>query len=456
MKNILSHTLVVVLASAPLLAHAQSEEPSTPTPAPGKPYAPAAPTSDLEAKVARLDGEVKALRAELAEKETAAALAKETELLESERRLRIYGFADIGLQRVIQHDDSFSQATYSTPLSFYLGRLNLYFDSRPAQDFRFLAETRFSLYPRGGTTMADATPISTTIYDSSSPNPWANVSWGSIILERAHLDYTRYQLLSVRVGYFLTPFGIYNVDHGSPTLISMALPAYLTLDWIPQRQLGIQVYGSYPVERWELGYAATVGNGQSLNEIRDIGDSKALGGRLFARRQGKLRLQLGASALYRPYRTQSMGWDSTFTTFRVTRDVERDDLTLGLDQSLDYGGLRIRNEMVFYKTKYTPGKRDAGMFGETPNTRQINTFTLVSYRLFDVEPYLQFNYFHSSPDSFYTNCYVPGAGFNIYLRPNVILKAQWIYIRFQKNDDPLKTAENSSPHIFNGLLVWAF
>jgi hypothetical protein len=401
---------------------------------------------------------MKSLRSELAERELEATVARETELAQNERRIRIYGFGDFGLQRIMERDDSLMRTTFPRPLSFYLGRLNLYFDARPDPDFRFLVETRFSLYPHGSSSSAfTSTQVdytSTTVLDSASANPWAPVSWGSILLERAVLDYTRYQLFSVRAGLFLTPFGIYNVDHGSPTLISPMMPIYITLNWIPQRQAGIQIFGSYPVDRWELGYAATVANGQT-DGIRDLGDGKAYGGRLFARRQGGLQLLFGASGLYRPYRRDSVQSGMTYTSTRV---VERNDITLGIDQSLDYAGLRVRNELVYLKGTYTPGKRESAFPGmdypKYPNMRQYNWYIIVAYRIWELEPYVSSDYFHCSPSSMWTKVWQPGAGINIYFRPNVMLKASWINVRFYKDNTPDYWKLNA--HMFNGLLVWAF
>ena len=179
----------------------------------------------------------------------------------------MYGLADFGIMRTITPKDAMVASEFTTPLTFYLGRLNLYYDARPDPDFRFLAETRLTLYPNGASAGVSSTgqviQTSTAVGDISSPNASATVTWGSIILERAVLDWTRYPLFSVRAGLFLTPFGIYNVDHGSPTLISMTLPSYLSQNWIPARQLGVQIFGSYPIAPWELGYALTVSNGAS-------------------------------------------------------------------------------------------------------------------------------------------------------------------------------------------------
>jgi hypothetical protein len=354
---------------------------------------------------------------------------------------------------------------FTTPLTFYLGHLNLYFDSHPAQDFRFLAETRFTLYPNGTragvSSSGQVLYTSTAVGDVASPNASDTVAWGGVILERAALDWTRYAWLSVRVGLFLTPFGVYNVDHGTPTLITSSVPVYISQGWIPVRQMGVQIFGSVPHERWELGYAVTVSNGKS-DQVLDVDNSKAYGGRAFAKRQGALSLLLGASALYQPYRkdVEQFGLDASGAyTYTSTRVVDRTMLTLGLDQSLDYAGLRIRNELVYFQTEYAPGKRDMpsqARGGYAPNSRQYNWALVVAYRRGLLEPYLRSDAFWTLPLAQKEYIWAPGAGLNVYLRPNVIVKTAWTNPRFVRQDDPQKLAARQNFHTFAALVAWAF
>lgn len=458
MRLIPSSTIAALLAFAPLHAHAQDEPAAPPTATPPPVVTPA--VDPVQAQLDALKSEIKKLRAEQSEREVENGLAHERELTEGERKVRIYGFGDFGASRAVVPKDSIWQQTFPRPLSFYLGRLNLYFDAKPDPDFRVLIETRFSFYPHGTVSGYSSTGqtqyTSTLASDYSSSNPWAQVNWGSIILERAVVDWTRYQLFSVRTGVFLTPFGIYNVDHGSPTIISVTLPTYLTLGWVPARQIGVQLFGSLPVDRWELGYAATLANGQNPDGVRDVGDSKALGGRLFVRRLGKLGLLLGASGLYRPYRRDASGFvfdPSGAMAYQATRTVENRQLTLGLDQSIDYAGLRIRNELVYYSTQYTAGKRDnfMGAPGLTPDTRQLNWSLLVAYRHQMLEPYALLDYFYCSPAFGWSKVWQPGVGVNIHLSSNLMLKTSWLHVRFYQDAQPTQKI-----HVFNGLLVVAF
>jgi hypothetical protein len=464
--------LALLLPLPPLVAHAQDEAAAA-APAADQPADQPAPPAltveslraELQAMQARHAQQAQELRAELTRREEQAALEHERESMQRERLLRIYGFADTGMLYTVPPEDALLASQFTLPLSFYFGHLNLYYDSHPAPDFRFLAETRLSLYPHGASAVGNTGQVlrtSTTVSDISSPNPSAQVNWGGIILERAVLDWTRYPFFSVRAGLFLTPFGVYNVDHGTPTLIAASLPIYIGQNWIPERQLGLEVFGSHPVERWELGYNATVSNGRT-DGILDVGDSKAFGGRLFARRQGELRLLLGASALYQPYRRnlEQFGMDASGNlTYTSTRVVEKTMLTLGNDISVDFRGLRVRNEIVFFQARYTPGKRDApaqAQGGLDPDSRQYNWSLIVAYRIWDLEPYVRLEFFYCSPTQAIAQTVLsPGLGMNLYLRPTVILKANWTNPHFYRDNDPQNLAARQNFNEFIGILTWAF
>jgi hypothetical protein len=74
-----------------------------------------------------------------------------------------------------------------------------------------------------------------------------------------------------------------------------------------------------------------------------------------------------------------------------------------------------------------------------------------------VEPYLHGEFFRTSPTVYLGNgAWIPGAGFNLYLRSSVILKGSWTYVRFFADDDPQDLASRQNFHTFNLLLTWAF
>jgi hypothetical protein len=344
--------------------------------------------------------------------------------------------------------------------------MNLYLDSQPDPDFRFLAETRFTLYPSGnlsGTTnTGEVIRTSTAVADTSSPNPAGTTRWGGVIIERVTLDWKRYELFSVRVGLFLTPFGIYNVDHGTPTLISVMPPAYLTWGWIPERQLGVQLFGSHFIDNWELSYAATVANARSDGAL-DIADSKGFGGRLVAKRRGDLRLQLGVSGIYQPYRQdrEQFGMDANgWLTYQRTRVVESADVSLGADLSLDYQGLRIRGEFLYFERDYASGKRDPALMAPgayAPDLRGYDWFLTIAHRWWKLEPFVHSELFLYAPggDQGRGACFGI-LGLNVYLRSTVILKGSWALVRFFDSGVAGTSPTPGDLQSWQLLLTWAF
>src|SRR5262249_15214823 len=116
--------------------------------------------------------------------------------------------------------------------------------------------------------------------------------------ERAQIEHTMTDLFNLRVGYFLTPYGIWNVDHGMPTLISLVLPSFQVEEALPAHQLGVQAYGLTAVGDTELGSEAYVTNGRAPF-LEDPTDGKAFGARGHVAFNGeKSTLKLGISGYF--------------------------------------------------------------------------------------------------------------------------------------------------------------
>jgi hypothetical protein len=452
-----------------------AQEPAVPAkadgPAPANQDAAPTPTLEsLQADVQKLKAQhqedLRQLREEQAQREADALVDFQQTAAERERLLRIYGFADIGAKHISKSGNAYYDAQMPSPFTFFLGRLNLYFDSQPDPDFRFLAETRFTLYPNGNlgvnSNTGEVIRTSTATSDTSGPNPYASVKWGGVILERVTLDWKRYDFFSVRVGMFLSPFGIYNVDHGTPTLISLLQPNYISAAWIPERQLGVQIFGSAFIDNWELGYAATAANGRSDGNF-DIDDSKGFGGRLLVKRKGELRLQLGASGIYQPYRRDheqfGLGADGQ-PTYQQTRVVDAKYLTVGADLSLDYRGLRIRSEFIYHKRDYSSGKHEPSLMtpgAYAPDLRGSDLFLVIAHRWWKLEPFVHSELFLIAPiNTENPKTFVGVLGLNLYLRSNVILKGSWAAVRFLRGGAAEGTPIPGSMQSWDLLLTWAF
>jgi len=280
-------------------------------------------------------------------------------------------------------------------------------------------EERSLAQPTGGDYVRD----NTSLQDFTSPSVRATERLGSIIIERAQIEYSASDAFKVTSGYFFTPWGIWNVDHGTPTLISLLLPSFIADDYLPRRQLGVQASGSFYTSNWELGYHAYVGNNRTPSQV-DFRDDKSFGGRLFASSTGSaVKTKLGVSGYY--------GHSSDITKKVVsaipylaetTETVSAREWMLGADASLDAGPFRLRTEGFLRRIDYEDGKRD----GFTPNNYYTDAYVITAYQLpfLGMEPYFYGEIMHW-PSALGDTAIIPSVGVNFHFNPAVQLKAQY-------------------------------
>jgi hypothetical protein len=431
--------------------------------------------------IARQQEELDALRASVSS-EGASSEEDDAELeailadVESEQAevetpdpVRIYGFFDVGLQRTwgTSETDVLSASAEST---FVLGNLNVYFDLRPVESWRALVEVRFTNLPHGYETAIE-TPISsyerinTTIVDSSSPGGgFATRRVGAIMMERAHIDWEADERFVLRAGLILTPYGIWNVDHGTPTLISLTFPVFQIVDVWPRQQLGIEALGVFHLLPWEIGYHAWVSNGRTATLV-DLTDDKAVGGRLFVRTRRPFPLTIGVSGFFGSQEDQK----------KVVTDsdplvVERETLWsyeeqgLAADLSLDVGAFRLRAEVVFRQIFYGEGQRaprfdfgPAVLLGDAADRRELGAYLLLAYKLpwLGLEPFL-FVDFTKWPTPLGDALIIPSIGLNIHFTEATLLKIQYSHARFFDLHEHDTNALGGYVHFVAGRLVMAF
>ncbi len=194
------------------------------------------------------------------------------------RPLRVYGFMEAGFQKVMPKSRSFiGSVGQSNASTFLVGNINLFFDLQPSEDWRGLLELRFTNAPHGeersfASTVSDYERVDSTVLDSTSPNARNELVAGSTVIERAWIQWQAHDELRVRAGSWFTPWGIWNVDHGSPTLISLLLPDFQVTEYFPRSQVGVQASGSLFIQPWELGYHAYISNGRMVGQL-DLDES---------------------------------------------------------------------------------------------------------------------------------------------------------------------------------------
>ncbi|MEY4580448.1 MAG: hypothetical protein RL701_5151, partial [Pseudomonadota bacterium] len=230
---------------------------------------------DIKADLAALRAEINAFKAKQEEAEAAALLTQGEDSSATSAAapdmLRVYGFMDFGIDKFFfsSQDDGLALLRPTPATTFVFGNLNLYFDATPVEHLRTMLEVRLTVAPHGedislgpplGTSYER---IDSTAFDFSSPSAQSQLRLGGLFIERAWSEYSFDELFKVQWGLFLNPFGIWNLDHGSPTLISLMLPTFISAQMVPTRLLGVHVHGSKFFGNSELGYALHISNGRS-------------------------------------------------------------------------------------------------------------------------------------------------------------------------------------------------
>ncbi len=423
------------------------------------------PLAALKLQVEQLRQDLEAQRALVD-----ASLAAQIEATK-EPTLRFYGFIDAGLQKYFLSDDAATNFVIPTKApTFVLGNLNLYLDAQPTESWSALAEIRFTNHPNlSNAACSPPVPCNlrrTNTRDITNPSGgWGEINWGSTIIERAYIQWRLGDGLTLRLGSFLTPFGIWNIDHGTPTLISLMVPQFENFEFFPVRQIGIEALGSFHRGAWELGYFAYVSNGRTLGQLDPTAD-KMLGARLFMRRALPHRLTLGVSGLTGRYSNEApifVGKSLVDYTFERREEVAYRETSVGADLSLDVGALRLRSELVYKIYRGETGKREPAFdrpYLAIPDHDETAFYVLGAYRLpwWGLEPFLYFEVYRF-PTPLSDGQLMPSVGLNIHFTTTVQLKTQYQYFRFVNFDDLFSdeaALRNQDTHILACRLVIAF
>jgi hypothetical protein len=329
---------------------------------------------------------------------------------DTQRKLDLYGFADFTYQRLLIDKDNVWNRTYPSVNSFAVGNFNLYLSSNLGDSWRALAEVRFMYLPNG-TTKPDGAGNSvrtdTTVLDYAGfEEP---IRWGGIRIARIYVEHEFNGLLKLQVGQFLTPYGIWNVDHGSPTIIGIKKPFVVANQLFPEQQVGLQLYGSYFFDPVEVGYHLTLSNGRGPVEYQDFDEDKAFGGRLYLKTDAFGSLTVGASVYRGGYYDRSAKFvvrkDGTEVDQEFTTISKYQELSLGADLKWEYKSWLLQGEAIMNEANFDQGGRPRSTVlrppqGFQPDYRRWGAYGLVGYRLpvVPLMPYVIVQHAYS-PDS---------------------------------------------------------
>jgi hypothetical protein len=355
-------------------------------------------------------------------------------------KLEIYGFADVSYFHPLGRKENIVRQYVSQNPTFFVGHLNLYLSSTLSENWRSLAEVRFVYSPTGDEDKqgTDGTfPVTdTTVTDYAELQ--RTFQWGAIEILRVWLEYQAFDFLSIRAGQWLTPYGYWNDDHGSPTIIAVHKPFPISDLMFPEHQTGLMAHGKYFIDSTAIGYAATLSNGRGLfTTTRDLDDNKAIGGRLYVDTSALGNLTVGVSAYRgrytastRRYRVNTDGPTPVAELYRVADSVY-DELSLGADARWLWKDLHLQCEVMSNEAAYDDDARPRVLgFDPQPtfaaDYRRIGAYVLAGYRT----PWLGLMPYAMWEHSTYTNSDMAPpttiwtTGVNARPTPNVVLKAE--------------------------------
>jgi hypothetical protein len=422
-------------SAPPQTAPAPAPAPGTEaTPAPANPAAPpAAPGGEAAAVPAPAPDATPKGDAE-AEAAAMAAVATAEQAETDGYKLNLYGFADTA------YTTYFDKGSFGYPVgTFWAGNLNLYAGSELGDNWRTLAEVRFSYLPNGTVPTALAfsptppPPTDTTVPDYTDLG--RPVRWGGVIIERVYIERTFLSWLTVRAGHFLTPYGIWNVDHGSPVIIGVRRPFIIGEGLLPRSQTGLEAFGGGLAGPFEVGYHLTLSNGRGPTDTyRDMDGNKAIGWRLWARHHAA---ELGTMTLgFSGYRGQFTNANQV-TMISPTGDfstvlqptLQYNELSLAADLKWERGGALFQSEFVMNEVAYNNATRPmafafAGPPGFVPDNRRWGVYGLGGYRFqfLGIMPWIGGEYYNLGQQG--SDAAAIWGGLNIRPTPRVVLKVQ--------------------------------
>ena len=385
---------------------------------------------------------------------------------DTQRKLDLYGFADFTYQRLLIDKDNIWNRTYPSVNSFAVGNFNLYLSSNLGDSWRALAEVRFMYLPNGATkhdAAGNSVRTDTTVLDYAGfEEP---IRWGGIRIARIYVEHEFNGLLKLQVGQFLTPYGIWNVDHGSPTIIGIKKPFVVSNQLFPEQQVGLQLYGSYFFDPLEIGYHLTLSNGRGPVEYEDFDNDKALGGRLYLKTEALGTLTIGGSIYRGGYYDRSAKYvvkDGGATVDQEYATIAKyQELSLGADLKWEYKSWLVQGEAIMNQAKFDENGRPRVTVLKPPQGFQADyqrwgAYGLIGYRLpiVPLMPYVivQHAYSPDSPSTPPATAYEVGVNY----RPTaaVVVKLEYTDWHFSA---PGSAGFGSYPlRILASQVAWAF
>lgn len=233
----------------------------------------------------------------------AAALAlSASAAFAQEQTFNVYGFADAGFDKSDIASNNFLNFYVPSDFVYQVRHFNIYFDWKPNANTRALLEMAFinnqditmgTSFPNRriinyiagwNAYMAQMDPFLTPAQkaalsalkersDTTIVMGQKLAEFNLPMIERAYFEILANPYANLRLGRFITPAGIWNVDHGSPVILTIKQP-YQTavIPIFPKSQDGAMLFGGGYFGDHDYEYQAYVSTGSGLtdNDLPDL------------------------------------------------------------------------------------------------------------------------------------------------------------------------------------------
>lgn len=407
---------------------------------------------------------------ELTEEEAAIAALMgddDDDFGEEEYKLKFYGFSDV------TYLGAFFGPKYGDTITpypgFMVGRLNLYMQGEMGDGWRTLSEVRYTYLPNGSTPpgfgQLERTDQTVGDYaDLGRPTPV-----GGIVIERAWLENTMEPWLNIRIGQYLTPYGIWNVDHGSPVILAMRRPFIISQAIFPERQVGLQLHGTGSSGAIAYGYNLTLSNGRGPIPYKEWDKNKALGWRLYANYDTDVGFfAFGTSGYLGDYTERTEERDPV--TRRIVRPIANHyhEQSTAIDFKWTKGGALVQAELLVHdkvfnhsSRPFNPALFPGGASGFQPDERKIGYYGIGGYRFefFGIMPWVGWSVFDiggpaalqvvpRKVDEFFL-------GLNVRPHPRVVFKASYTRVMWRTKGVAYRTI-GAAGNYLDLQTAWSF
>ena len=181
---------------------------------------------------------------------------------------------------------------------------------------------------------------------------------GNIFVEKAGFDYKWKPEVTVRIGRFMTPIGIWNEDHYSPFVSTQDRPMHVE-NIFPGTTNGLGIFGTVPVGSNFVKYNLYTGNGSDAPGAGDNNNNKSVGARATFVFPSLHRLEAGVSYYKDTLNDTGIGdLDKTVTgmhfKFREGPWAVQAEYAAGKEDPL--AGSQTESTGAYIQPQYTMGK----------------------------------------------------------------------------------------------------